>query len=188
MADDVNNLGDAVVSTGSTPTSGQVVVTSSAVVQPQGSQFSPAVLQAAFQSALGNLLQQSSGGGGIELSPIAVTVVSLVSQVQFTTPSSSGTGTVASSSGESVELVYTCFDTWGLRATVIWGTRTAGHCTSSSPVSPVLSGVGMSGGLPAVVAALPVYCVDWQCLFPALAHCCCFVFLCMCAGRLLGSC
>ena len=40
MADDVNNLGDAVVSTGSTPTSGQVVVASSAVVQPQGSQFS----------------------------------------------------------------------------------------------------------------------------------------------------
>ena len=171
MADDANNLGGTVVSTGSTPTSGQVVVTSSAVVQLQGSQLSPAVLQAAFQSALGNLLQQSSGGRGIELSPIAVPVISLASQMQSTTPSSLGTGTVASSSGETMELVYTYFYTWGLQAMVIWGTRAADHCTSSSPVSPVLSGVGMSGCLPAVMAALSVYCVDWRFLFPMLVHC-----------------
>ena len=56
---DVRNLDDTEISSNPIPISNQVMVTSALAVQPLASKLSPVVLQAALQSTLGNLLQQS---------------------------------------------------------------------------------------------------------------------------------
>ena len=119
MAQDAGNLDGTEVSSSPTPISNQVVVTSTPAVQPLASQLSPAVLQAALQSALGNLLQQSPSEG-VVLSPVEASVVSSA----VLASASSLSGTIALSSGESTGIsIVVCMLGTGSHG----GTVTGGH-------------------------------------------------------------
>ena len=101
MADDASIPGNEVINSSSTPTTTlPVVVTSTGGLPSQALQLSPSMLQATFQSALGNWLQQSTSG-----EPTEVTLASTLDIGHGQTVSSPGGSALASlslcSPGES---------------------------------------------------------------------------------------